>query len=173
MPGGTNPGGPDDPAQRPPSVVVLPTVRADQPGSLVSTRPAARPGAGTAAATGPTTARWADEIASDWGGLEAFALDLHAHPELAFEERRSVAALTGELRRAGFDVQQRRRRRSGRQLAGLGNGLAGRLDEYDRPEDHAQCHQNQGPNESLFEQVIQAEIFAPATESAGKTAPTV
>ena len=36
--------------------------------------------------------------------LETFALDLHAHPETAFEERRSAGRLVTALRHAGFDV---------------------------------------------------------------------
>lgn len=37
--------------------------------------------------------------------LETFALDLHAHPETAFEERRSAAALRDALAAAGFAVE--------------------------------------------------------------------
>jgi amidohydrolase len=39
------------------------------------------------------------------GELRAFALDLHAHPELAFEEHRSAAALVEALTDAGFAVE--------------------------------------------------------------------
>jgi metal-dependent amidase/aminoacylase/carboxypeptidase family protein len=37
--------------------------------------------------------------------LEAFALDLHAHPETAFEERRSAGRLVAALQGAGFEVE--------------------------------------------------------------------
>lgn len=44
-------------------------------------------------------------IEEQMGELEAFALDMHAHPETAFEEHRSSAALAGALAAAGFEVQ--------------------------------------------------------------------
>jgi amidohydrolase len=50
-------------------------------------------------------ARLAAAIDADWAELEAFALDLHAHPELAFAEHRSAERLTGALSGAGFDVE--------------------------------------------------------------------
>jgi len=37
--------------------------------------------------------------------LEAFALDLHAHPETAFEEHRSAGRLVAALQGAGFEVE--------------------------------------------------------------------
>jgi len=37
--------------------------------------------------------------------LEVFALDLHAHPETAFEERRSAGRLVAALQGAGFEVE--------------------------------------------------------------------
>ncbi len=50
-------------------------------------------------------ARLAAAIDADWPYLEAFALDLHAHPELMFEEHRSAGKLVGSLREAGFEVE--------------------------------------------------------------------
>ncbi len=50
-------------------------------------------------------ARMEAAIGAAWPELEAFALDLHAHPELAFEERRSAAALVAALEGAGFEVE--------------------------------------------------------------------
>ncbi len=44
-------------------------------------------------------------ISAVWPELEAVALDLHAHPELAFEERRSAAALVRALQQADFEVE--------------------------------------------------------------------
>ena len=44
-------------------------------------------------------------VADQRAALEAFALDLHAHPETAFDEHRSSAALTGALTAAGFEVE--------------------------------------------------------------------
>ena len=44
-------------------------------------------------------------IIAAWPELEAFALDLHAHPELMFAEHRSAAALVSALRQAGFEVE--------------------------------------------------------------------
>jgi amidohydrolase len=44
-------------------------------------------------------------VADQQGALEAFALDLHAHPETAFAEHRSSAALRDALTAAGFDVE--------------------------------------------------------------------
>jgi len=44
-------------------------------------------------------------IVAAWPELEAFALDLHAHPELMFEEHRSAAALVKALKAAGFEVE--------------------------------------------------------------------
>lgn len=38
--------------------------------------------------------------------LWRIALDLHAHPEPAFEEHRSAALLTGELEAGGFTVER-------------------------------------------------------------------
>jgi amidohydrolase len=49
--------------------------------------------------------RMAAAIDAAWPELEAIALDLHAHPELAFEERRSAAVLADALRAAGFAVE--------------------------------------------------------------------
>lgn len=49
--------------------------------------------------------RLAAAIETDGPYLEAFALDLHAHPELLFEEHRSAGKLVESLRAAGFDVE--------------------------------------------------------------------
>lgn len=49
--------------------------------------------------------------------LVAVSLDLHAHPELAFEEHRSADRLTAELRGAGFRVE--------RPVAGLDTAFVG------------------------------------------------
>jgi amidohydrolase len=51
-------------------------------------------------------ARLAAAIDADRAALEAFALDLHAHPELAFAEHRSAERLTGALSEAGFAVEK-------------------------------------------------------------------
>jgi amidohydrolase len=50
-------------------------------------------------------ARLAAAVDADWDHLEAFALDLHAHPELAFAEHRSAGRLIDDLGAAGFDVE--------------------------------------------------------------------
>lgn len=44
-------------------------------------------------------------VADQQDALEAFALDLHAHPETAFAEHRSSAALRDALASAGFEVE--------------------------------------------------------------------
>lgn len=44
-------------------------------------------------------------VADQQGALEAFALDLHGHPEIAFAEHRSSAALRDALAAAGFEVE--------------------------------------------------------------------
>jgi amidohydrolase len=46
----------------------------------------------------------AASVVAQHDDLRALALDLHAHPELAFEERRSAAKLVSILREAGFQV---------------------------------------------------------------------
>lgn len=44
----------------------------------------------------------ADHVDRARADLAALALDIHAHPELAFEEHRTVARLTRRLAAAGF-----------------------------------------------------------------------
>ena len=44
-------------------------------------------------------------VAAQRSDLEAFALDLHAHPETAFEERRSAGRLVAALQASGFEVE--------------------------------------------------------------------
>jgi amidohydrolase len=56
-------------------------------------------------ATAEPKAALASAVLAQQDDLRAFALDLHAHPELAFQEHRSAAALTRALREAGFDVE--------------------------------------------------------------------
>ncbi|MFC4507338.1 MULTISPECIES: amidohydrolase [Streptomyces] len=53
-------------------------------------------------------ARLALEITSGLGtgDLQDFYEDLHRHPELAFEERRTAAKLAGRLRAAGYEVTE-------------------------------------------------------------------
>jgi hypothetical protein len=59
--------------------------------------------------TTPTPARGAADItslvAAQADELEAIALELHAHPETAFEERRSAELLRTALRAAEFEVE--------------------------------------------------------------------
>jgi len=50
------------------------------------------------------TAAVTSAVAEQRAALEAFALDLHAHPETAFEEHRSAAKLVAALRQAGFAI---------------------------------------------------------------------
>ncbi|HCG28837.1 MAG TPA: amidohydrolase, partial [Chloroflexi bacterium] len=38
--------------------------------------------------------------------LVAISQDLHAHPELSFEEHHAAALLTGELEEHGFEVER-------------------------------------------------------------------
>jgi amidohydrolase len=53
----------------------------------------------------PAYAALTAAVAEQDDALRAFALDLHAHPELAFQEHRSMAALTRELADAGFRIE--------------------------------------------------------------------
>ena len=62
-------------------------------------------GAATPSPSAANLDRVAAAIEAAWPELEAFALDLHAHPELMFEEHRSAAALADALRSAGFEVE--------------------------------------------------------------------
>jgi amidohydrolase len=63
------------------------------------------PGAEGRSASDARRDRLAAAIEADWPYLEAFALDLHAHPELLFEEHRSAGKLVDSLREAGFEVE--------------------------------------------------------------------
>lgn len=45
-------------------------------------------------------------LASDYAQLHALYLDLHAHPELGFEEKRTAASLAQQMRSAGFEVSE-------------------------------------------------------------------
>jgi amidohydrolase len=46
-------------------------------------------------------------VADEYPSLEALYKDLHAHPELAFQEKRTAARLAKELRDAGFTVTEK------------------------------------------------------------------
>lgn len=68
-------------------------------------------GAGVASAAGPldTAAAKAGVDAlfgQQYPKLEALYRDLHAHPELAFEEKRTAARLAAEMRALGFEVTE-------------------------------------------------------------------
>ena len=45
-------------------------------------------------------------LATDYAQLHALYLDLHAHPELGFEEKRTAASLAQQMRGAGFEVSE-------------------------------------------------------------------
>lgn len=51
-----------------------------------------------------TTVRSLPEIEARHGELTAWRRDLHAHPELAYEEKRTSSFVASELRRIGLDV---------------------------------------------------------------------
>ncbi len=70
--------------------------------ALVSTRPSAQAPPGVAAANPTATA--AREIDALAPQLEALYRDLHQHPELAFQETRTQAALAALLKNLGYDV---------------------------------------------------------------------
>ena len=56
-------------------------------------------------------------IASDYPKLDALYKELHAHPELAFQEVKTAARLAAEMRALGFEVTEKRRQdRTGRDL---------------------------------------------------------
>ena len=46
-------------------------------------------------------------IASDYPKLDALYKELHAHPELAFQEVKTAARLAAEMRALGFDVTEK------------------------------------------------------------------
>ena len=70
----------------------------------VTTSPPATAGAFDA---GAAKARIDALLDRDYPGLEAVYKDIHAHPELAFQETRSAALLARKMRQAGFDVTER------------------------------------------------------------------
>jgi metal-dependent amidase/aminoacylase/carboxypeptidase family protein len=43
----------------------------------------------------------------DYPGLDALYKDLHAHPEIAFQEVKTAAKLAAEMRALGFDVTEK------------------------------------------------------------------
>src|ERR1700740_242973 len=45
-------------------------------------------------------------IASDYPKLDALYKDIHAHPEIAFQEERTAAKLAAEMRALGFEVTE-------------------------------------------------------------------
>ncbi len=45
-------------------------------------------------------------LASDYAQLHELYLDLHSHPELGFEEKRTAASLAQQMRSAGFEVTE-------------------------------------------------------------------
>ena len=49
----------------------------------------------------------ARSIESDYPKLDALYRDLHAHPELAFEEVKTAAKLAAEMRALGFEVTEK------------------------------------------------------------------
>ncbi|MBP0600541.1 amidohydrolase [Herbaspirillum sp. LeCh32-8] len=46
-------------------------------------------------------------VDAGYGRLEALYKELHAHPELAFQETRTAARLAGEMRKLGFEVTEK------------------------------------------------------------------
>jgi hippurate hydrolase len=46
-------------------------------------------------------------LAADYPGLDALYKDIHAHPELAFEEVKTAAKLAAEMRAIGFEVTEK------------------------------------------------------------------
>ncbi|MDB5578099.1 MAG: peptidase [Bradyrhizobium sp.] len=46
-------------------------------------------------------------LAADYPGLDALYRDIHAHPELAFEEVKTAAKLAAEMRALGFEVTEK------------------------------------------------------------------
>ncbi len=75
--------------------------------------PSALPRNGAAAATdngiGVAQRKPAVEamVNADYPLLDTLYKDLHAHPELAFQETRTAARLAAEMRRIGFDVTEK------------------------------------------------------------------
>src|SRR6476620_9512191 len=48
----------------------------------------------------------ARSIESDYAKLEALYKDIHAHPEIAFQEEKTAAKLAAEMRALGFEVTE-------------------------------------------------------------------
>ena len=46
-------------------------------------------------------------VASNYPALDALYKDIHAHPELAFQEVKTAARLAAEMRALGFDVTEK------------------------------------------------------------------
>lgn len=79
--------------------------------------------ASTPVNTGDLDARTAEIVERETDSLVALYQDLHAHPELAFDEHRTAGVLADELERLGFTV-----------TTGIaGTGLVGRLVNGDGP----------------------------------------
>src|ERR1700675_2543903 len=45
-------------------------------------------------------------VEADYPKLDALYKDIHAHPEIAFQEEKTAARLTAEMRALGFDVTE-------------------------------------------------------------------
>lgn len=58
-------------------------------------------------ATAQTQQQVAPLVNSMYGALEALYKDLHAHPELAFQEVRTAAKMAEEMRQLGFEVTEK------------------------------------------------------------------
>ncbi|HUD31786.1 MAG TPA: M20/M25/M40 family metallo-hydrolase, partial [Variovorax sp.] len=61
----------------------------------------------TAPAASPLHARIAPVVAGMYPSLETLYQDLHAHPEIAFQEVKTAARMAGEMRRLGFEVTEK------------------------------------------------------------------
>ena len=46
-------------------------------------------------------------VESDYPRLDALYKDIHAHPEIAFQEMKTAAKLAAEMRAIGFEVRNR------------------------------------------------------------------
>ena len=46
-------------------------------------------------------------VEADYPKLDALYKDIHAHPELAFQEEKTAAKLAAEMRALGFDVTEK------------------------------------------------------------------
>jgi hippurate hydrolase len=61
----------------------------------------------TAGAPSPLHARIAPVVAGMYPSLETLYKDLHAHPEIAFQEVKTAARMAGEMRKLGFEVTEK------------------------------------------------------------------